>query len=62
MKRDLKETSATPQSGDRSPSPGDRLPVDVRDLLAGQRSVALIHAGQQYRLSVTRNGKLILTK
>lgn len=55
MKRNLQKTSAAPQ-------PVDRLPIDVRDLLAGQRSIALIHAGQQYRLSVTRNGKLILTK
>lgn len=32
------------------------------DLLHGAREVQIAHAGEIYRLSVTRNGKLILTK
>jgi hemin uptake protein HemP len=40
-----------------------RPPVlDVRDLLGGGREVIIIHAGERYRLRVTANDKLILTK
>jgi hemin uptake protein HemP len=35
---------------------------DVRDLLGGGREVIIIHAGERYRLRVTANDKLILTK
>jgi hemin uptake protein HemP len=34
----------------------------VADLLAGDREVILEHGGQDYRLRITANGKLILTK
>lgn len=34
----------------------------VADLLAGDREVILEHDGQDYRLRITANGKLILTK
>jgi hemin uptake protein HemP len=33
-----------------------------RDLLEGQREILIIHADDVYRLRVTRNDKLILTK
>ena len=36
--------------------------VDSRRLLAGGRELLIDHAGQQYRLRLTRNDKLILTK
>jgi hemin uptake protein HemP len=36
--------------------------VDVKDLLGGQHEVRLLHGRQEYRLRITRNGKLILTK
>jgi len=41
-----------------------RLParVDVRDLLEGAREAVLVHDGQEYRLRITSNEKLILTK
>lgn len=32
------------------------------DVLAGHRTVEIVHAGVRYRLSVTSQGKLILTK
>jgi hemin uptake protein HemP len=32
------------------------------DVLGGDRSVEIVHAGNRYRLSVTSTGKLILTK
>ena len=34
----------------------------VADLLAGDREAILEHSGQDYRLRITANGKLILTK
>jgi len=36
--------------------------MDVESLFAGAREIRLIHDGQEYRLRITRNGKLILTK
>jgi hemin uptake protein HemP len=35
--------------------------IDARDLFAGRREVRIVHAGREYRLRVTSNGKLILT-
>ena len=37
-------------------------PVRSGELLKGQRQVVILHEGQEYRLQVTKNGKLILTK
>jgi hemin uptake protein HemP len=36
--------------------------VQVSDLLGGGREAILEHGGQDYRLRITANGKLILTK
>jgi hemin uptake protein HemP len=36
--------------------------LNVAELLAGDREVILEHGGQDYRLRITANGKLILTK
>lgn len=36
--------------------------IDSRRLLAGGRELVIDHDGQQYRLRLTRNDKLILTK
>ena len=53
--------------GDGRPAPDER-PVEPRrtgtseQLLGGAREIAIRHEGQEYRLQVTRNGKLILTK
>jgi hemin uptake protein HemP len=50
----------------KSPPDSPRIaqtPVfDVRELLGGGREVIIIHAGERYRLRVTANDKLILTK
>jgi hemin uptake protein HemP len=44
-------------------SPNAQTPVfDVRELLAGGREAIIVHAGERYRLRVTANDKLILTK
>ena len=36
--------------------------VDSHRLMAGARELVIDHAGQEYRLRLTRNDKLILTK
>ena len=53
-------------SGKLAPKP---VPADqpvkriaVRDLLGGGREAILLHDGEEYRLRLTSNGKLILTK
>ena len=38
------------------------LTVDSQSLLQGQRSLTIAHQGVSYRLQLTRQGKLILTK
>jgi hemin uptake protein HemP len=53
--------------GRRSEGRTDRAPAGLRrhrvaDLLAGDREAILEHSGQDYRLRITANGKLILTK
>ncbi|WP_114946681.1 hemin uptake protein HemP [Microvirga calopogonii] len=49
-----------------SDSKGDRLgpmrEVDVASLIGAGREVVLVHRGERYRLRITANGKLILTK
>ncbi|GAA0711849.1 hemin uptake protein HemP [Dokdonella soli] len=36
--------------------------IDSRRLLSGGNELVIEHAGQEYRLRLTRNDKLILTK
>lgn len=36
--------------------------IAVSDLLGGGREAVLLHDGDEYRLRLTSNGKLILTK
>jgi hemin uptake protein HemP len=65
----LDSTSPTPL-GHANDAESDRMPidrlrpprVDSARLLAGSRELVIDHAGQEYRLRLTRNGKLILTK
>lgn len=44
-----------------SPRPG-RREVDSRALLEGARELVIRHGEQEYRLRLTQNDKLILTK
>ncbi|HOX71855.1 hemin uptake protein HemP [Dokdonella sp.] len=39
-----------------------RARIDSADLLRGGRELLIAHAGEEYRLRLTRNNKLILTK
>lgn len=50
----------TPHSPDAGAGPVRRYVV--ADLLHGGREAILVHDGSEYRLRVTGNGKLILTK
>jgi hemin uptake protein HemP len=36
--------------------------IDTQALMGGKTELRLLHRGQEYRLRVTRQGKLILTK
>jgi len=36
--------------------------IEVQELLGGAREAILLHAREEYRLRLTSNGKLILTK
>jgi hemin uptake protein HemP len=50
------------QSPPASADAGQTPVFDVRDLLGGGREVIILHAGDRYRLRVTANDKLFLTK
>ena len=45
-----------------SPSVAQTPVFDLRELLAGGPEAIILHAGERYRLRVTANDKLILTK
>lgn len=52
-------------SQDRKPAPrGQREPPVIRseDLFQACRELVIVHDGQEYRLRLTRQNKLILTK
>jgi hemin uptake protein HemP len=60
-------TESLPHAIDQSAVEADPAAVPAtslrsEDLLGGQREILIIHAQEVYRLRVTRNGKLILTK
>ena len=47
-------------SGPSGPAPARH--VESQALFAGAQEVVIAHGGEQYRLRITRQGKLILTK
>ena len=59
---------ATAAAGVRNAAPaGDRAPakprrVRIEDLLCGGRELIIEHRNEEYRLRMTSNSKLILTK
>ena len=59
----------TAMQSDRNPQPSssvDAMPsvrtFDSGSLFGKEHEIRIAHDGQEYRLRVTRNGKLILTK
>lgn len=58
-------TSGSAEAPAAAPSAAQARTAPVlrsEDMLQGQSSVEILHAGARYRLSVTKMGKLILTK
>jgi hemin uptake protein HemP len=43
-------------------APARRRAVSSDDLFRGDREVVIVHRDEEYRLRITRAGKLILTK
>ncbi len=67
MAEQLREARKRPVSKASNPPvrSGVKPPVrriDVHDLMAGGREAVLLHDSEEYRLRLTSNGKLILTK
>lgn len=52
------QTVATPQATDSPSAPS----IDVRALVGAGREAVILHNGDRYRLRITANDKLILTK
>lgn len=52
----------TPETDVPAAPAGRPRRLKVSELLAGEREAILEHDGQDYRLRITANGKLILTK
>ena len=48
-------------SAGATPNP-QPIRIELAALLAGRREAIIVHNGEDYRLRVTSNGKLILTK
>ena len=45
------------------PTPASSLPrVDAKSLFGDSRELVIVHQEEEYRLRITRKGKLILTK
>ena len=58
-----KQVSGVPAKPTRRPASAVvQQPICSEDLLKGGREVQILHAGELYRLSLTRAGKLILHK
>lgn len=52
-----KEPHTTPQRDERKPRE-----INIRDLIGDGPEITILHDGERYRLRVTANNKLILTK
>jgi hemin uptake protein HemP len=55
----MTETTSTPRSEEPQPEPPR---YESQDLFRGSRVVVIQHAGETYRLLLTRNNRLILQK
>ncbi len=60
----VRELMAISGRTDKGPPPSNQpvKRIAIRDLLGGRREAVLLHDGTEYRLRLTSNGKLILTK
>lgn len=55
-------SNAMTQAVTTGPSPMDLKRLSSRELFSAGREVVIEHAGYEYRLRLTNQGKLILTK
>jgi len=62
MERLPENTTPESSAADRQRSASGNDAIDSAQILAGRREVRIVHAGEIYRLLVTRNNKLILQK
>ncbi|WAJ28954.1 hemin uptake protein HemP [Antarcticirhabdus aurantiaca] len=56
------EDARAPQPAGASSRPDEAVPVEARTLLGGRRELLIAHGAELYRLRLTSNNKLILTK
>lgn len=61
MNQNGKATEPTPMRTDGAGLAPSRR-IDIRELLGDSRELRILHGGEEYRLSLTSKGKLILTK
>ena len=54
--------TSPPGGGQSLPDEAAKEKYNSRDLFHGQQEILIEHAGHAYRLRITRQGKLILTK
>lgn len=52
----------TPSDSPPPASPPPRREVESRELLEGARELVILHGAERYRLKLTNQDKLILTK
>jgi hemin uptake protein HemP len=58
----MQQTHSTGSSTDNNPAGNGPRVVSSADLLDGSREIIIRHVGEDYRLRLTRAGKLILNK
>jgi len=57
------EAAISFESTENVSAPSQEIEVfNVEKILRGNKSISLLHRGEVYRLQVTRQGKLLLTK
>lgn len=57
-----RDAGALVRPGASAMPPADVKVLEADALLAGAREILIAHRGDRYRLRLTQNGKLILTK
>ena len=55
-------SESSPGPAERAASRPGPVVLEAESLFRGSREIVIAHAGQRYRLRITQNGKLILTK
>ena len=55
-------TQSEPDSRVENPQPRRLREILSTELFQGEKMIVINHSGEQYRLSITRNDKLILQK